>query len=445
MATTQKTPGINAVETRFIASAKVFQHLTDSKYLPRRSRKEVTYLRLPRFRSLVTCALIALLLSGLALLFAPAPRASALAEHNDIGFVYVLNNDLSGSNSLTVFSREADGSLTLLGTTSIGGLGSLAAFGTINPGTQGSLILTHDGTRLFAVDAGSDQISVVNVHDGHLSPLGVFSSGGAGPVGLTYQNGLLYVLNAANDSTDAANVAGFHVDDKGALHPIAGATRPLSAPHPNPAQVQIDPSGRFLLVTEKNTNLIDVYHIHSDGSLSGPTTFPSVGAVPFGMAFNLASPLNELIVADAAGGPNGTGAATAYSLAHGAVHLINGPVPDHQIAPCWMVVTRDGHFAYTSDADSHTISGYSIDEDGSISLLNANGVTASTPSDTFPLEEGLSRDSHFLYVLDSRVLLTPPGPVTLGGYQIHHDGSLTSVVDSTQIVLPFSAIGLAAE
>ena len=280
---------------------------------------------------------------------------------------------------------------------------------------------------------------------GHLSPAGVFPSGGAGPVSLSYRAGLLYVLNAANGSQMAANVAGFHVDADGALQPIAGATRPLSAPHPNPAQVQIDPFGRFLLVTEKGTNLIDVYRIRGDGSLVGPTTFPSVGALPFGMAFNRASPLRELIVADAAGGPNGTGAATSYRLVDGKVRLITGPVPDHQIAPCWMVVTRDGRFAYTSDADSQTISGYRFHTDGTISLLNANGVTGTTPSDTFPLEEGLSRDSRFLYVLDSRLLLTSPGPATLSGFQIHHDGSLTPVVDPAKIVLPVSAIGLAAE
>src|SRR5207245_860774 len=95
----------------------------------------------------------------------------------------------------------------------------------------------------------------------------VFPSGGAGPVSLTYRDGLLYVLNAANGRSQAAHVAGFHVDEEGDLHPIAGATRPLSARHPNPAQVQIDPSGQFLLVTEKATNLIDVYRIHPDGSL----------------------------------------------------------------------------------------------------------------------------------------------------------------------------------
>jgi 6-phosphogluconolactonase len=391
--------------------------------------------------SSITCALIALLLSGLALVLGPSPRALAMAHSHAAGHVYVLNNDLSGSNSLTVFNRTSDGSLSLLGTTSIGGLGSLAAFA---DGTQGSLILTDEGERLFAVDAGSNQISVVNVHDGQLSLAGVFPSGGDGPVSLTYRGGLLYVLNAANASQASANVAGFHVDAKGKLHPITGATRPLSAPHPNPAQVQIDPLGRFLLVTEKGTNLIDVYRIHSDGSLSGPITFPSVGVIPFGMAFNPASP-QQFIVDDAAGGPNGTGAATAYRLEHGNIRPITGPVLDYQIAPCWMVITGNGDFAYTSNADSHVISGYRIAENGSISLLDAQGITATTPSDTFPLEESLSRDSGLLYVLDSRLLLSTPGPATLSGFQIHHNGSLSPVIDPAQITLPFSAIGMAAE
>ncbi len=390
--------------------------------------------------SSITCALIALLL-GLALLLGTGPHALAMAHSRAAGHVYVLNNDLSGSNSLTVFNRASDGSLSLLGTTSIGGLGSLAAFA---DGTQGSLILADEGERIFAVDAGSNQISVVNVHNGQLSLAGVFPSGGDGPVSLTYRNGLLYVLNAANASQAPANVAGFHVDAKGNLHPIAGATMPLSAPHPNPAQVQIDPRGRFLLVSEKGTSLIDVYHIHSDGSLSTPTTYPSVGAIPFGMAFNPASP-RQFVVADAAGGSNGTGAATAYRLQQGIIQPITGAVPDYQIAPCWMVITGDGDFAYTSNADSQVISGYSIAKNGSISLLDAQGVTATTPSDTFPLEESLSRDSGLLYVLDSRLLLPTPGPATLSGFQVHHDGSLSSVIDPAQITLPFSAIGMAAE
>jgi len=451
MATIQKRLDMNTTKE------KVFKLLTDptgrhvgtspavavTRFIASQERERGTCTRLISPRLLVTCSLIALLLSTLALLLGPTPPARAAAQARAGGYVFVLNNDLSGSNSITTFSRAGDGSLKLLGVTSIGGLGSLSAFA---DGTQGSLILTHDeGQRLFAVDAGSNQISVVNIHGGQLSLGGVFSSGGTGPVSLSYRDGLLYVLNAANGSNDSANVAGFHVDDQGNLHPIAGATRPLSTSQPNPGQVQIDPSGRFLLVTEKVPNLIDVYRIHNDGSLSGASTFPATGTYPFGMAFNPASPQHEFIVADGFGGQNGTGAVTAYRLAHGTVQVINGPVADHQKAPCWMVITGDGHYAYTSDADSFTISGYRIHADGTISLLNRNGVTAMTPSDTFPLEEGLSRDSRFLYVLDSRLLNMPPGPATVSGFLIHHDGSLTSVVNPANFTLPFTAIGLTAE
>src|SRR6266496_1531549 len=154
---------------------KVFKLLPDPEHPEYPKRMRVTQLG-----SFVTCALIALLVSSLALLLGPGPRASAMANNGVAGHVYVLNNDLSGSNSITVFNRQEDGSLKLLGTTSIGGLGSVAAFA---DGTQGSLILARDErTRLFAVDAGSDQISVVNVQGGHLSLAGVFGSHGAGPV-----------------------------------------------------------------------------------------------------------------------------------------------------------------------------------------------------------------------------------------------------------------------
>jgi hypothetical protein len=163
------------------------------------------------------------------------------------------------------------------------------------------------------------------------------------------------------------------------------------------------------------------------------------------MALASGSSTSELVVDDGMGpGPNGTGAVTTYTVADRVTQL-QGPVLDHQIAPCWMVVTRDGRFAYTSNADSQAISGFRIAADGGIALLNADGVTAATPAGTFPIEEALTRDSQFLYVIDSRLLLPTPGPGTLGGYRIQENGELTPVVDPTTISIPLSAFGLAAD
>lgn len=79
-----------------------------------------------RGRSLILLTGIALLVCALAMLAGPVSHASAHALGRHGGYVYVLNNDLSGSNSITTFSRSAEGSLKLLGVTPIGGL---AAFG----------------------------------------------------------------------------------------------------------------------------------------------------------------------------------------------------------------------------------------------------------------------------------------------------------------------------
>lgn len=54
---------------------------------------------------------------------------------------------------------------------------------------------------------------------------------------------------------------------------------------------------------------------------------------------------------------------------------MTGPAPTYQFAACWLVVTDNGRFAYTANAASASISGFSIGVDGSLSLLNAHGVT----------------------------------------------------------------------
>src|SRR5947209_1820499 len=218
-----------------------------------------------RIRPFMTAILLAVTFLGTVLVLSPLSSALAAGHGSVAGNVYVLNNP-AGPNSISLFNRAANGTLTFAGTKKIGGQGSGS-----NLGSQGSLILSSARHWLFAVDAGSNQISVVAVGaNGHLIPVSVSSSGGVDPISLASTGSRLYVVNAG-DSSHAANVTGFQVRTDGTLHSIAGSTRSLSAANPAPAEVKADPTGNILIVTEKTTNLIDSYHIRPNGSLSQPT------------------------------------------------------------------------------------------------------------------------------------------------------------------------------
>src|SRR5882762_8201117 len=91
-----------------------------------------------------------------------------LASDGVAGHVYV-NDNTAGVNTVAAFDRHADGTLTPLHGSpfAAGGAGT----GTLI-GSQGALQVTSDGRYLLAVDAGSNQISVLRVSvDGALQQL----------------------------------------------------------------------------------------------------------------------------------------------------------------------------------------------------------------------------------------------------------------------------------
>src|SRR6516165_7199700 len=103
--------------------------------------------------------------------------SGAAAASTVVGQVYV-NDNTAGVNTIGAFDRHADGTLTPLA-------GSPFAAGGAGTGSglasQDALQLSADGRFLIAVDAGSDQVSVLRIRDGGslgLVPHGVVSSGG---------------------------------------------------------------------------------------------------------------------------------------------------------------------------------------------------------------------------------------------------------------------------
>src|SRR5258708_12310913 len=114
-------------------------------------------------------------------------------------------------------------------------------------GSQGALQVTSDGRYLLAVDAGSNQISVLRIHrDGRLRPVegSPFSSGGIEPVSIAVHNSLVYVANAGNKTT-GGNYTGFTLDEDGELSPLSGSTWPLPITA-NPGDILFNPTGTRL-------------------------------------------------------------------------------------------------------------------------------------------------------------------------------------------------------
>ena len=333
------------------------------------------------------------------------------------GHVYVLNNT-TATNSVSVYNRDTNGSLELANVVKIGGQGT----GTLL-GSQGSLQLSADGQWLFAVDAGSNQVSVLHVNrQGNLTLTDVASSQGVDPVSLTYSAGHLYVVNDG-DGTHPANVSGFYLL-LGKLVRIPQATKTLSAANPAAGEIRANPLGTELVVTEKNTNIIDGFTISLNGSLSSRISAPASGATPYGFSFNPVRP-DQIVISDAA-----ANAVTTYSFQSGAIKTLDGPVADQQSAPCWLVVTNDGKFAYTANAASHSVSGYAITGNGILTLQS----TTSTGTGN-PIEMTLTPKSNNLYTLNDNG--------TLSGFHVNQDDSLTTI-PSASIITSVGSTGIAA-
>ena len=104
---------------------------------------------------------------GLAAAAAVAIPASASAAAPDgqspvVGHVYV-NDNTKPANTIGAFDRHADGTLTPEAGSPFAARGAGTGSGLAS---QGALQFSADGRFLIAVDAGSNQISVLRVHSG---------------------------------------------------------------------------------------------------------------------------------------------------------------------------------------------------------------------------------------------------------------------------------------
>lgn len=344
--------------------------------------------------------------------------ASAQAQpglNKSAGAVFAMTNATKG-NEIVTYARASNGTLTRLNhVEKTRGLGQ-----GVDTDTQGPLRLSPDNRFLYAVNPGSDNISVFEVKGTQLKFLQIIPAGDQ-PLSITIHGNLLYSL----DGSVAGNgIRGFRIASDGTLTELPDSFRMLSSPIAVPGEIRFSPDGQTILVTQKTTNVlltpqnaIDAFAIGTDGYASAmPIRNASFGLRPFSLAFRND---DKLVVVESFNAAPNLSAASSYQLnADGTITAISGSIPNGQTDVCWVLISNDGRYVYAANFGSGTISSYNLSPSGSLTLLN--GAAAALGAMSQPVDIDVSADGHYLYQL-----LRGTGAVA--AFRMDADGSLTSL------------------
>jgi 6-phosphogluconolactonase len=357
---------------------------------------------------------------ALSSILAAVPAVASAHSHQAstvVGHVYV-NDNTAPVNTIAGFARHADGSLTALPGSpfSAGGAGTGKAIG-----SQGALQTAGHGRYVLAVDAGSNQISVLGVRfDGSLTPVSgsPVGSGGSQPVSIAIHHRLVYVANAGDA---ASNYTGFVLGHGGRLRPLPGSTVSLPAGS-QPGDVLFNGDGSKLVGTRVASSEIDSFVVRFDGRLqvAPGSPFKAQGLGPFGSEFRPTDP-SELYVSNAHDGAgNGTVSAFRDHFSGALTPIGASPFADHQTAPCWVEISHDGRYLFTVNTAQPSISSYAINRDGTLTLVGSTPFK--NPAGLAPVDARLSPDGRTLWVVGS-------GAATVNAFRVH-GGRLTELPSS---------------
>lgn len=326
-------------------------------------------------------------------------------------------------NEVLAFSRSGNGNLKTAGKVATEGRGS---GGTTDPlGSQGSLTLSLDHKFLFAVNAGSGSVSSFDVHGDDLHLVDLALTGGSAPVAVAQWGDLVYVLNFAGNS----NVIGFHLSDDGHLARIPDSIRYLSTANSGASSLVFTPDGKWLVVTEKLTNKIDVFPVENNGTLGTVATTIDPSAGLFDVAVTPEGAVLALETSNAS--------VSSFLVESGSLTSIGTPALTHGAASCWSAVAPNGRWVYTANSGSSNISGFAITGAGIVSPLVPGSIVASLPTGSTDLDIAVSADSKFLYSLDT-------GAGTIGIFKINADGTLNTPTVVSAFIPTSGFNGLAA-
>ncbi|MFE7169828.1 lactonase family protein [Streptomyces sp. NPDC057616] len=354
-------------------------------------------------RSATTAVAIA---TGVAMFTAPASASPHHPRQEASDGPVFVQSDAEDGNTVVAYDRADDGTLKQQGVYATGGLGGKLDGAVVdNLASQGSLTYDPAHRLLYAVNAGSDTVTVFAVHGDRLVRRQIVASGGRFPVSVTVHGNLVYVLNAL----DGGSVQGYlsvagHLVRVPSWHRGLGLD-PAATPQftHTPGQIGFTPDGSRLIVTTKaGGNSFEVFRVGLPGIATKPVITGAPGSVPFGFSFDRSG---RLVVTEA--GPN----AVATYRVDGDDHLTKvDEKATGQAATCWVATV--GNDVYAANAGSGTLSGLRTGRDGTLTSLTTTPTAAGT------VDVSVSGDGRFLYAQTGAA-----GGVD--AFRVNADGSLT--------------------
>ncbi len=338
-----------------------------------------------------------------------ASTAASSFGYSGASHAVFVQTDSTSGNHVVAYHRAADGALRPAGSYATGGRGGILGGSAVDhTASQGSLTYDPWHSLLYAVNAGSNTVSVFAVRGDRLALRQVLSSGGTFPVSVAVHGDLVYVVNALN----GGSLQGYRVFGS-FLVPLPGSSRalglnPAASPQftNTPGQVAFTPDGAQLIVTTKaNGNDIDVFGVGFGGWLSAkPVVNAEPGTVPFAITFDS---YGNLVIAEA-----GTNALATFTISgHGTLSQLDS-VGTGKAATCW--VAPAGPFLFASNAGSAAVSGFTSSGGGQLTLLGAAATDAGT------VDASAAAGGRFLYVQTG-------GAGIVDEYGVAAAGSLTEI------------------
>lgn len=337
----------------------------------------------------------------------PAARAATAHTWPGQASAVFVQTDNAAGNTIVAYTRTAAGGLQQVGSYPTGGNGG-ATMGSVvdHLSSEGSLAFDRRAGLLYAVNAGSNTISVFQVRGDGLIRSQVILSGGQFPVSIAVHGNQVFVLNAWG----GASVAGY-LQVGGHLISVPSWTRDLGLGTSSstvftgtPGQIGFTPGGSQLVVTTKNAaNTVDVFRDGLFGPSAEPTVTSLPGTIPFGFTFDQ---YGHLALTETA-----INTVATFAIASGGTLTQLGSVATGQAATCWITAAPQGTL-FASNAGSGTESILSTEPGGSITQLGT------TPTDAGTVDAAVSSDGQYLYVQAG-------GPGNVDAYRIGPGGSLT--------------------